>query len=129
MTTDYRLLFTLPASNIAELKLGSQYLLLLQTQPGSTPPLTSTPAGPHDAQHRQDHGVVVGCGGVPAAEQIHSSEAVLSHEELRVKCPVRKTVRLQAYAAANGQVRCLKCTGQRLCGTRPWHCWWVLPRV
>lgn len=103
MTTDYRLLFTLPASNIAELKLGSQYLLLLQTQPGSTPPLTSTPAGPHDAQHRQDHGVVVGCGGVPAAEQIHSSEAVLSHEELRVKCPVRKTVRLQVYAAANGQ--------------------------
>jgi hypothetical protein len=101
MTSDYRLLFTLPASNIAELKLGSQYLLLLQTQPGSTPPLTATPAHAADTHQQQHHSVVVGYGGAPAAPQCRSSSLGVLREE----GPVRKSVRLQVYAVANGQVR------------------------
>lgn len=87
MTTsaDYRLLFTLPAAGVADVKLGPQYLLLVHT------PCPAAAADRRDLDSSQQP---------PAGSRLQlggSGDA----------CVGASCVQLSVYATANGQVRAL----------------------
>jgi hypothetical protein len=101
MAKDYKLLFTLPAANVVDLKLGPDYLLMLQrTQPitrrSSTSSSSGLDAGLYHAVPtvRASH-VLVG-PGVEHEVQNSPTPKVMRPRELSMP--------LLVYAAANGQV-------------------------
>lgn len=115
MTSDYRLLFTLPATNTAEIKLGSRLLLLLTT-PQPLPPgnAAATAVTPATAAADASGGagvsfstVAVGMGGGNGCESAAMEgehDADLWWRSSKKRGSQVKAPRLLVYAAANGQV-------------------------
>lgn len=91
MAAYYSLLFTLPAANVAELKLGLQYLLLVVTTPTQQPMSASITTVATTADKGEQP---MDCSSVRASTHTTSNSDLAA-------CPV---VHLLVYAAANGQV-------------------------
>lgn len=107
MAKDYRLLFTLPAANVVDLKLGPDFLLMLQR----TPPMTRTTT----SSSNPDAGIAVYQAGQAARAGHIVVGAGVDHEAEQsptrtVRRPRGPLMPLLVYAAANGQVGCGVCT-------------------
>jgi hypothetical protein len=105
MAMDSKLLFTLPAANVVDLKLGPDYLLMLQRSQPVTRPYSSSSS----SSSGPDTGVAL-CEAVQAARASHVLVGAGAEHALQNN-PTRQAERLRGpfmpllvYAAANGQV-------------------------